>query len=961
MRHTEFTTAEEPIIKMLEELGWEYIPSSELDRDYEEPFDRQTLRTWIKKLNPLITSEEEVDRVISALRMVPNDISGNEEFFKWIKGEKSLILKPGEKATTIRLIDFENPENNRFVVTNQLWFQGHELVRFDIVLFINGLPLVVMEVKSLTKEETEETTPYEEALNQLLRYHREAPQFMKYLAFVCPCNGVILKYGWDDPGKFFEWRDPKKESADPVKAAIQGLFERKTFLDMIENFIVFEKERNIIRKKIARYNQFSAANQIVKRVLEGKVKKGLIWHFQGSGKTLTMLFVAWKLKKIPQLSNPAILVVVDRKDLESQHLGTFKILPYTARADTRKHLREKLGRDTREIIITTIQKFGGIERVLNRKENVIILIDEAHRSQYGALAAYMRRALPNAFIFGFTGTPIDKGPLGKSTFRVFGKHIDKYSMKDSIRDGATVPIYYLPKWMEYTTEKDRRELDREFYKRTLGLSEDDQERILRKSVRIKQILMAHDRIKKVARDIAEHFKKNVDPLGFKAQLVAVNREACALYKDELDKHLPQEWSVVIYTPGKNDPPFLKRFVKDQREKERLVKEVAQGSFQRPGENPRILIVTDMLLTGFDAPIEQVMYLDKPMRDHRLLQAIARTNRPYPHKLGGLVVDYVGVFEDLIKVLNFHEEDIEDIEKAVCSVEEWKKEFKDKVSSLMSFFKDIEKKDYSRSTLFDAIHILEEKGKVKDFKETLSKLKELYENIAPDPFLVDYLPDYKWLLAVNIAYNRVRGREARLVEFRKKTEELVRREVKIKQIEQEIPIFRIDEEYLKKLDGAGYSEPQKISELSSAISNHIRVNLERNPIYETFSQRLKRIMSLLDRKRKREELEKLVGDIVEFERKRKELGATKLEYAMMGALKKVVRKSDEELLSLVKKLLSVVEGQLFKGWSKKKVIKVEIARRLFDACMQELSGEKLQLNTISKTSDELLKFLERYRG
>jgi type I restriction enzyme R subunit len=958
----ESTTTEDPIIKMSEKLDWEYIQSSELDRDFEEPFDQKTLKELIKKLNPSITSEEQVDRIVSSLKMVSNDVSGNEEFFKWIKGEKSLILRPGEKATTIKLIDFENIENNRFVVTNQLWFQGHERVRFDIVLFINGLPLVVIEAKSLTKEETEETTPYEEALNQLLRYHREAPQFMKYLAFVCPCNGVILRYGWDDTGKFFEWRDPKREEGeDPVKIAVESLFNKKTFLDMVENFIVFEKERSVIRKKIARYNQFNAANEIMKRVLEGKVKKGLIWHFQGSGKTLTMLFAAWKLKKIPQLSNPAILVVVDRKDLESQHLGTFKILPYTDRADSKRSLREKLSRDTREIIITTIQKFGGIEKILNRKENVVILIDEAHRSQYGTLAAYMRRALPNAFIFGFTGTPIDKGALGKSTFRVFGKHIDKYSMKDSIHDGATVPIYYLPKWMEYTTERNRKELDEEFYRRTLGLSEDDQERILQRSVRIKQILKASDRVEKVAKNIAEHFKKNVDPLGFKAQLVAVDREACALYKDALDKHLPPEYSVVIYTPGPNDPPFLKRFVKDQKEKDRLVKEVAQGSFQKPGENPGILIITDMLLTGFDAPVEQVMYLDKPMRDHRLLQAIARTNRPYPQKLGGLVVDYVGIFEDLVKVLNFHEEDIDDIEKAVRSIEQWKKEFSGKISSLMSIFRDIEK-DYSRDSLFKAIRILEENRKAKEFKKTFSRLKDLYETIAPDPFLIEYLPDYKWLLAVNVSYNRVHGRESRLVEFRKKTEELVRREIKIKEIEREIPIFEIDEGYLKKLDKAGYSETQKISELGPAIIDHIKINLEKNPIYETFYQRLQRIMRLLDKKQKRAELEKLVGDIIEFESKRKELGATKLEYAMMGAIKKVApAKNDEELLPIVKNLLSQVKNQMFPGWSKKKVIRVEIARRLFDACMQELSAERPGMDKISKTSDELVKFLERYRG
>lgn len=959
---TEFTTAEKPIIEMLEKLGWKYIQSSELDRDFEEPFDRKTLRECIKKLNPSITSEEEVDRVVSSLKMVSNDISGNKEFFDWTKGEKSLILRPGEKATTIKLIDFEDVENNRFVVTNQFWFQGRELRRLDIVLLVNGIPLVDIETKSLVKEEREDVTAYEEALEQIFRYHDEVPQLMKYLALACPSDGWALTYGYNDREKFFEWKESDKEeiSGDKLKIAVEGLFSKETFLDMIENFIIFEEDRGLIRKKIARYNQFNAANKIVAQVLEGKVRKGLIWHFQGSGKTLTMLFAAWKLKKISRLGNPAILVVVDRKDLESQHLGTFKILPYTTRADSKRSLREKLAGDTREIVITTVQKFGGIEKVL-KKENVIILIDEAHRSQYGVLAAHMRKALPNTFIFGFTGTPIDKGPLGKSTFRVFGKHIDKYSMKDSIQDGATVPIYYLPRWMRYTTERDRKALDEEFYTITRGLSDDDQEKILQRSVRIKQILMARDRIEKVGKDIADHFKKNVEPLGFKAQLVAVNRDACALYKDALDKHLPPEYSVVIYTPRANDPPFRKRFVKDQKEKERLVKEVAQRSFQKPDENPKILIVTDMLLTGFDAPVEQVMYLDKPMRDHRLLQAIARTNRPYPRKLGGLVVDYVGVFEDLIKVLNFYADDIEDIEEALRSIDRLKKEFSGKVSSLLEIFKDVEK-DYSRDSLLAAIRLLEDKRKVKEFKKGLFRIKDLYETIAPDPFLLDYLSDYKWLLSVNIAYNRIHARESRLLEFRKKTEELVRKEIKIQKIERQIPILEIDGEYLKKLDKTGYSESQRVSELVGATSRHIRINLEKNPIYDTFSQRLQRILKLIDRKQKRAEMEKLVGDIIEFEIKREKLGASKLEYAMIAALKKVVlTKSDAEMLSIVKRLLSRVEGQMFPGWSKKKILRVEMARRLFDACMQEFSGKKLRLDTISKTSDDLLKFIERYRG
>jgi len=275
---------------------------------------------------------------------------------------------------------------------------------------------------------------------------------------------------------------------------------------------------------------------------------------------------------------------------------------------------------------------------------------------------YMRQAFPNAIIFGFTGTPIDKGPLGKSTFRTFcppeEKYLDKYSIKQSIEDGATVPISYLPRLTEYHIPKDQ--LDKEFFSLTLGLSDEEQETVLDKSATLKTALKSKDRINKIAKDIAEHYKAHIEPNGFKAQLVAVDRETIALYKEALDKYLPPEYSVAIFTPQPNDEEFLKRLVKDEREKERLVKEVAQGTFQKPNENPKIIIVTDMLLTGFDAPIEQVMYFDKPLRDHKLIQAIARTNRPYPGKTVGIIVDYVGIFDNLMKALNFEAEDIEGI-------------------------------------------------------------------------------------------------------------------------------------------------------------------------------------------------------------------------------------------------------------------------------------------------------------
>ena len=956
MIYTERKTVEEPIIDTLEKLGWEYVQASEFARVPEEPFDLPTLQAAISRLNPgIITTDEEVERVVSRLRMLSNDISGNREFFEWLKGERSLVLKTGEKAKTIRLVDFDDIETNRFVVTNQFRFIGYEEVRFDIVLLVNGLPLVIMEAKAPTMERVD----YREAINQLKRYHSQAPQIFKYLAFVCATDGLIFKYDWVDENYFFEWKDPLIETTagyDPVKVAVDGLFERKAFLDIAENFIVFEKEREEVRKKIARYQQVKAANEIVERVSEGKTRIGLVWHFQGSGKTLTMLWAAWKLKKLPQLRNPTILVVVDRLDLESQLLGTFRLLPYTDRADSARSLIEKLKRDSREVIITTIQKFERIEEVLSKRENIIIFIDEAHRTQYGRLAAYMRKAIPNAFIFGFTGTPIDKGPLGKSTFRVFcprgERYLDKYSIRQSTGDGATVPIYYLPRLPEYRIDKET--LDREFLEKTRGLSEDAQQKVLQRSVTLRNTLKAPDRINRIAKDIADHFRAFIEPRGFKAQLVAVDREGCALYKEALDTYLPPEYSVVIYTPNPNDDERLRRYhLPKVRQLEIAGK---SGKFQKPGENPKILIVTDMLLTGFDAPVEQVMYLDKPLRDHNLLQAIARTNRPYQDKVGGIIADYVGIFDNLVKALNFEEEEVEGI---ALNFDELKKDFSKTVSELLGMFARV-KRDEARQSLFEALKVLEDEDMVREFKEGFAKLKSLFETISPDPFILDYIETYQWLTEVNIAYNRFSNRqEETLTEYGAKTKQLIQKNLLVEKIRSDMPILRIDSSYLEMLDSSGYRDEEKVMEIKQALTYHIRVNLETNPVYETLSQRLERILKIMDRPRLLSELKSIAREIARVESKATRLGLTREQFALLSVVKKYLPQRDEtELKSFAVELAGSIKPKVFSGWHNKRSVVLEVEEGVLDTCREKFS-DSLSLDAILSMSEELMRFVKKH--
>jgi len=456
------------------------------------------------------------------------------------------------------------------------------------------------------------------------------------------------------------------------------------------------------------WQQVSAANKIVKRVLEGEPKSGLVWHTQGSGKTLTMLFAAWKLKKEPKLNNPTILVIVDRIELESQMMGTFSNVqfPYTTKAASTKDLIDRLKKDSREVIITIIQKFEDVEEVLSQRENLIIFVDEAHRTQYGKLAMRMRKAFPNAFIFGFTGTPIEKGPMGKSTFRAFcppGElYLDKYGIKQSISEGATVRLLCEPRMADY--QVDAETLDREFFEITKDLSDEEEEEVLQRSVTLKNAMKSKDRIDKIAKDVAEHYRSHIEPNGFKAQLVAVDREACALYKEALDRYLPPEYSAVIYTPHPNDDDLLRKY--HMKTEEQL--NIARNTFQKADALPKIIIVTDMLLTGFDAPIEQAMYLDKPMRDHKLLQTIARTNRPHPKKEAGIIIDYVGIFRNLVKALNFEEQDIEGV---AYDFDLLRSEFRGTMAKVLEMFKGIERKG-DREDLLRCMDILEEPENLK---------------------------------------------------------------------------------------------------------------------------------------------------------------------------------------------------------------------------------------------------------
>ena len=634
-------------------------------------FFRAELETALQSFNPWMT-EIAIRSVVEHLEAVPPTIEGNRQMLAWLRGERQWYDESEERHRPIRLIDFEDPGANTLHVTWEWTMRppARKASRADVMFVVNGIPVAIVEHKNPKDEDA-----IERGITQLRRYEVETPELMTSAQLFNVTHMLDYWYGvtWNLSRRHMaRW---KEEREDTYRFAVQSFFEPTDFLRTLRDWILFYVEDEETRKSVLRQHQRQAIDKIVERCAEPEKRRGLVWHTQGSGKTFTLLTAArLVLDDRERFGNPTVVVVVDRNELEGQLAGWVERLLGemqdqaidVQRAGSREQLRELLTTDRRGLILSMIHKFEGIEKNANARNNIFVFIDEAHRSVAKELGTYLMGALPNSTIIGFTGTPIDRTAYGEGTFKIFGAeddqgYLDKYSIAESIDDGTTLPIRHMMAPSEMTAPAEQ--LDREFF--SLAESEsvtdiDELNRVLDRAVGLQTFLTADDRIEKVAAFVAEHFRENVAPLGYKAFLVGVNREACAKYKRELDKHLPHEWSVPVYTENANDvverPLVAELQLSDEGEKN------ARSQFKKADEEPRILIVTDKLLTGFDAPLLYCMYLDKPMRNHVLLQAIARVNRPYVDAQGvrktiGLVVDFVGVLRELRKALQFDSADV----------------------------------------------------------------------------------------------------------------------------------------------------------------------------------------------------------------------------------------------------------------------------------------------------------------
>ena len=814
-----------------------------MSRQPHEALVEEHLREALIRLNPTIATEpnraaDVLYRLRAIIIGVRSDglVKANEEFAAWITGERSMPFGRNGEHVTIRLIDFDNLQQNQYVVTQQYTFRaGKTEKRADLVLLINGMPLVLIEAKTPVRSSQ---SWLDGALQLHDDYERNVPELFVPNVFSVATDGKVYRYGSIRmPVEFWgPWRLEDAEdlpALERVEKAVTSMLRPRIILDLLDNFTSYAIRKSKQRIKIiARYQQYEAANKLVERVVAGRPKKGLVWHFQGSGKSLLMLFVARKLRLHPALKNPTVMVVVDRVDLDSQIASTFYAAdaPNLVKAESRKDLQDLLGKDVRKIIITTIHKFGEADGVLNERDNIIVLVDEAHRTQEGDLGRKMREALPNAFLFGLTGTPINRAD--KNTFYAFGAeedangYISRYGFEDSIRDGATKELHFEPRLVDLHV--DQTQIEEEFQALTADLTDEERDQLGKHAAKMAVLLKSPDRIQAVCRDIAQHFQQKVAPNGFGAQVVTFDRESCLLYKQAIDQHLAPEISDIVMSVhgGEDDYAPYRR--------ERDAEQALLDRFRDPNEPLKIIIVTSKLLTGFDAPILQTMYLDRPLRDHTLLQAICRTNRPYgQEKTHGLIVDYLGIFDDVAQSLQFDEEGIT---RVVSNIIELKNKLPEAIQKCLQYFPGVDRTLVGYEGLIAAQECLPNNNARDQFATDCSYLVRLWEAISPDPILNQYETDHRWLVQVYESVKPV-SNIGQLLWHRlgAKTIELIHENVHVDAVHDDLEKLVVDADLLEAV--LGTPDPKKKGrEIEIKISRRLRKHLH-DPRFKDLAERL----------------------------------------------------------------------------------------------------------------------------
>jgi type I restriction enzyme R subunit len=846
------------------EIGWTPLtPVEAMFRRGDESarMFRGVLEQKILAFNPWLMADA-ARSIVETLDALAASIEGNRELLAWLRGERQWYDEGEKRHRAVTLIDYDHPANNTLNVTWEWRIKppARKGNRADLMFLINGVPVAIVEHKS-----PKDGGALERAVKQLRRYELETPELLATAQLFNVTHLLDYWYGvtWNANRRdMARWKQAPEET---YRFAVQAFFEPTDFLRTLQHWILFYVQDGETRKSVLRQHQRRAIDAIQVRCADPAKSRGLVWHTQGSGKTFTLLTASRLiLENKARFANATVILVVDRTELEGQLKGWVERLLgemqqqdiAVERANNKAKLQSLLDADFRGLIISMIHKFEAIRKDSCLRDNVYVFIDEAHRSVAKDLGTYLMAAVPKATIIGFTGTPIARTSQGEGTFKIFGAqdelgYLDKYSIVESIADETTLPIKHVMAPSEMTVPVER--LDKEFF--ALAESEgvtdiDELNKVLDRAVGLRTFLTADDRIEKVAAFVAEHFQSNVLPLGYKAFVVAVNREACAKYKKALDMLLPSEWTVPVYTQNAADVVDRPLVAKLQLSEE--AEEQARLLFKKPAENPKILIVTDKLLTGYDAPPLYCLYLDKPMRDHVLLQSIARVNRPYVDANGvqkrvGLVVDFVGVLRELKKALQF---DSSDVSGAIEDLDVLLQDFLQRIALARQDYLQVSPAsapDEALEKLVFGRFLAQEDRKA--FFEAYKEVEALWEILSPSPELRDHIATYKQLSQL---YAAVRNAYAEKVGFvadlAYKTRRLIEESAEQHGLGRLTKSVTFDVVTLQSLRGDKGSDEGKVFNLVRGLQQEIDEDPSAAAVLQPLKERAERILKdLEDRK------------------------------------------------------------------------------------------------------------------
>jgi type I restriction enzyme R subunit len=949
MFQDELDKVEQPAIEQLIKLGWTYVPGAELSPDnsserayYRDVLLVSRLEAALRKLNPWI-SEENLRKV---MREITHPIHAglmeyNHAIYQMMVNYLSVEqdLGKGRKGQTVKIIDFDNPANNDFLCTSQFKVEGHNKnIIPDILCFVNGIPLAVIECKSpyvadaiaqgivqLRRYANLRNPENDEGAQKLFWYNQLMVSTCRDQAKVGTISSSAQHYGdWKDAypltdadildnpfgaggkyevremaspvcyaGEFEEAGEAAGTSVTAQQRLIAGMFSHNNFLDLIQNFTIFEAVDGRLIKKVARYQQYRAVNKVIERLKSGKDRKeksGVVWHTQGSGKSLTMVMLAMKMRRDPELKQYKLVFVTDRTQLDSQLSATFGNAQsetiYNAKSVA--SLKDLLSKDSSDIVTAMVQKFqdaeaesasGDPEKAftdLNPSDKIIVLADEAHRTQFGNLAATINAALPNAPKIGFTGTPLLKT---QKMDQAFGGYIDQYKINEAVEDGATVRIIYEGRQVQTDVVGDS--LDALFEEYFKDYSPEEKKEIKQKYGVERAVREAPNRIRWVCIDLLNHYREHIQPNGFKGMIVVGSRYAATLYKKTLDE-LGAPPSEVIISGKHNDEPIYAPYTNGADHK-RIINNFTKplGTDKEKEDPTAFLIVKDMLLTGFDAPIAGVMYIDRSLKEHTLMQAIARVNRTYKGKQAGFIVDYYGLSNHLTEALDMFSSD--DVEGTYHSLKDEIPKLKAAHTNVAKIFSSVKGDDIDDYVLF-----LKNEDTRQQFELAYKKFAKQMDVILPDVAAKPFVPDLKfWGKVQNAARNRYRDPGLNISDAGEKVRKLVEDHIISTGVDPKIPPVDLMAANFKEEVEQIKSPESRASEIESAIKHHITVNLDEDPeYYKSLSLRLREIIEQTNGKwdQQLELLLTLVSNIeTEHKQAADDLGLTETEFAFYNIL------------------------------------------------------------------------------